>query len=142
MSTVHSIAGHPRLRIARIVQLLVERQERQHTAQVFLAARERTSAESERIAYALDARLALHPDAVPADVVTEQRQAALLRAIKTQGGRWKSGRARRLYEALGYGHLGKGTASRDLCALAAAGHLTRHEADGVRYFEPTGDRNA
>jgi hypothetical protein len=69
-----------------------------------------------------------------AEVITVQRQAALLKAIKAEGGRWKSGRTVRLYEALGYGHLSKGTAARDLLALSSASHLIRHETDGVRYF--------
>lgn len=69
-----------------------------------------------------------------ADVITTQRRAALLKAVQTEGGRWKSGRTVRLYEHLGYGHLGKGTAARDLLALSSAGDLVRHETDGVRYF--------
>jgi hypothetical protein len=137
-AVVHSISEHPRLRIARLVELL----RRHHEARVFLTARKHTEVESERIAYALDARLILHPETVPANVITDQRRKALLRTIRAEGGRWKSGRARRLYERLGYGHLGKGTASRDLLHLAAASHLIRHEADGVRYFTLAGDRDA
>lgn len=140
-ATVHPISANPRLRIRKLVELLVERQ-RQAQAQVFLDAAAHTASPSERIAYALDARLVLQRDAIPVEVLTEQRQAALLRVVKEQGGRWKSGRARRLYEALGYGRLSKSIASHDLLVLAAAGHLIRHEADGVRYFEPTGDSNA
>ena len=136
-AAVHPIGANPRLRISRLVELLQERH-RQTEAQVFLDARAHTAAESERIAYALDARLVLHPDAIPADVLAEQRQAALLRVVKEQGGRWKSGRARRLYLSLGYGQLSKSIASHDLLVLAAAGHLIRHEADGVRYFTVDG----
>jgi hypothetical protein len=140
MSTaVRPISQNPRLRIARLMELLVERQQ---SAQAFLDAHAHTASPSEQIAYALDARLVLHPGAVPAELLAEQRQAALLRAVKQQGGLWKSGRARHLYEALGYGQLSKSTASHDLCALAAAGHLIRHEADGCRFFEPTEGRHA
>ena len=134
MSAVQSIAGRPRLRIARLVQLLVARQERQRVAAVFLAAREHTSSPSERIAYALDARLVLRPDPVPADVVTEQRQAALLRAIKEQGGHWKTGRTIRLYQSLGYGPVGKSRAAQDLRHWAQAGLLKRHDKKGVTYY--------
>lgn len=116
--------------------------ERETAAREFLDAAAHTAAASERIAYALDARLILHPDTAPANVVTAQRQAALLRAVQAQGGRWKSGRARRLYQQLGYGCLSKSIASHDLAALAAAGHLTRHDSDGCRYYEPTGTRHA
>ena len=140
-ATVHPIGSNPCLRISRLVQLLQERQ-RQAQAQLFLDAAEHTASPSEKVAYVLDARLVMQRDAIPADLLTEQRQAALLRAVKEQRGRWKSGRARRLYEALGYGRLSKSIASHDLLVLAAAGHLTRHEADGVRFFEPTGDSNA
>lgn len=60
MSTVvHSVSENPRLRIARLIRLLIERQA---TARQFLEARDHTAAESERIAYALDARLVLHPE--------------------------------------------------------------------------------
>jgi hypothetical protein len=77
-------------------------------------------------------RMPIHtPDA---EVITVQRRAALLKAIKAEGGRWKSGRAIRLYEHLGYGRLGRHRTTRDLLALSAAGHLVRHETSGVRYF--------
>jgi len=132
MSTVvHSISENPRLRISALVQLLVARQ---RAAGEFLDAAAQTAAESERIAYRLDARLVLHPEAVPSTVLAEQRQAALLRTVKAEGGRWKSGRARRLYEHLGYGQISKSIASHDLLTLAAAGHLVRHDVDGCRYF--------
>jgi len=140
MSTVvHSISENPRLRISALVQLLVARQ---RVAREFLDAAAHTAAESERIAYTLDARLVLHPEAVPSAVLAEQRQAALLRAVRAEGGRWKSGRARRLYEHLGYGRISKSIASHDLLTLAAAGHLTRHDSDGCRYFDFTGDDRA
>lgn len=58
-AVVHSISENPRLRIRHLVQLLVERQ---RSARGFLDAREHTAAESERIAYALDACLVLHPE--------------------------------------------------------------------------------
>ena len=63
MSTiVHSISENPRLKIRLLVQLLVARQDRQRAAQSFLDAAAHTAAESERIAYALDARLVMHPE--------------------------------------------------------------------------------
>lgn len=69
-----------------------------------------------------------------ADTLATHRRAALLRAIRAEGGRWKSGRAIRLYEHLGYGRVGRHRAARDLLALSAAGHLIRRETDGNRYF--------
>lgn len=59
---VRSISENPRLRIRRLVQLLVERQKQKQQAQAFLDAREHTLSPSDRIAYALDARMALHPE--------------------------------------------------------------------------------
>lgn len=109
---------------------------RQRTAQLFLDARAHTSAESERIAYALDARLILHPKSAPADVVKEQRRAALLRAMQAQGGRWKAGRVISLYRSLGYGAVGKSRAAHDLRYWAQAGLLDRHDHKGVTYYTP------
>lgn len=60
MSVVHSITGRPRLRIARLAELLKARQ----AAKSFLAASARATCESDRIAYALDARLVMHPELV------------------------------------------------------------------------------
>jgi hypothetical protein len=60
-SVVHSISENPHSKIARLVRLLVERQ---NAARSFLEAREHTASPSEQIAYALDARLVLHPGAV------------------------------------------------------------------------------
>jgi hypothetical protein len=135
MSTVvHPISENPRLRIRALVSLLAERQ---RVAREFLDAREHTAAESERIAYALDARLALHPEPAPAEVVVTQRRAALLHAIKAQGGRWKTGRTIRLYQALGYGPVGKSRAAHDLRHWQQAGHLTRHDHKGVTYYTRT-----
>lgn len=131
-TTIHSITGQPRLRITRRAQTLIERQQQ---AGEFLTAAERTADESEQIAYRLDARLALHPDAVPADIITDQRRSALRRAVTAQGGRWKSGRAIRLYEQLGYGAVSQSAASRDLRSLAKAGCLKRHVEKGVTYYK-------
>jgi hypothetical protein len=58
---VHPISKNPRLRIRRLVALLVERQKQQQEARAFLEAREHTLSPSDRIAYALDARMLLHP---------------------------------------------------------------------------------
>jgi hypothetical protein len=60
MSVVHSITGRPGRRIFRLVELLKARQ----VAKSFLNARKHTASESERIAYALDARLVMHPELV------------------------------------------------------------------------------
>jgi glutamate 5-kinase len=123
-------------RLQQDVQQLVERQ---HDAALFLDARDHTAAESERIAYALDARLVLHPEAAPKDVLAVQRQAALLRAITAQGGRWKTGRVIRLYQALGYGPVGKSRAAHDLRALHQARRLKRHDRKGVTYYTLHGE---
>ena len=140
-ATVHPIGANPRLRITRLVQLLVERQ-RQAQAQVFLDAAAHTASPSEKVAYALDARLVMHPEVVSAEVVKERR-AALLREIQQQGGRWKTGRAIRLYLALGYGRVGKSRAAQDLRHWETAGCLKRHDMEGVTYYtcrQPGGTR--
>jgi hypothetical protein len=131
MSTVvQSINGKPQLRIARLAELL----KRAHVAREFLDARQRTAAESERIAYALDARLILHPEAAPAEVVVAQRRDALLHAIQAEGGRWKSGRTIRLYQALGYGPVGKSRAAHDLRHWQQTGRLKRHDYKAGTYY--------
>lgn len=135
MSTVHPISSGPDTRIARLVTLLVERQRLAALDQL----RERLPLtdpdrhDLDSVDAACSRMTITSPDP---ELLTTQRRTALLKAVRTEGGRWKSGRAIRLYEHLGYGHLGKSTASRDLLALAAAGHLIHHEADGVRYFVP------
>lgn len=64
------------------------------------------------------------------------RQAALRDAIrKDPSGRWKSGRAVKVLRDLGHHPLSPSTAARCLAALAAAGHLTRFESEGVRWYE-------
>jgi hypothetical protein len=131
MSTVHPISENPRLRIRALVDLLTERQRQ---AREFLDARQRTAAESEQIAYALDARLILHPKPAPAEVVVTQRRAALLHAIQAEGGRWKSGRTIRLYQALGYGPVGKSRAAHDLRHWQQAGRLKRHDRKAGTYY--------
>jgi hypothetical protein len=132
MSTVAPpISENPRIRA--LVSLLVERQ---RVAREFLDAREHTASPSKRIAYALDARLILHPEPAPAEVVVTQRRAALLHAIKAQGGRWKTGHAIRLYRALGYGPVGKSRAAQDLRHWQQAGLLQRHDRKGVTYYTP------
>jgi hypothetical protein len=130
-TVIHPISENPGLRIRALVDLLTERQRQ---AREFLDARQRTAAESERIAYALDARLILHPEAASAEVVVAQRRAALLHAVQTQGGRWKSGRTIRLYQALGYGPVGKSRAAQDLRHWQQTGHLKRHDHKGVTYY--------
>lgn len=62
------------------------------------------------------------------------RQADLLTAIRAHGGRWKSGRAVRVLRVLGHHPVSPSTASHDLAALAAAGHLVQREESGVRYY--------
>jgi hypothetical protein len=64
------------------------------------------------------------------------RQEALLEAILLDpSGRWKSGRAVTALRRIGYYPVSPSTASHDLAALAAAGHLIRHEEKGVRWYE-------
>lgn len=109
---------------------------RQQAAQLLLDARDHTAAESERIAYALDIRLVLHPEDPDADVLKQQRRAALERAIRTEGGRWKPRRVITLYQALGYGVIGRSRATHDLRYWAHAGLLDRHDHKGVTYYTP------
>jgi SpoVK/Ycf46/Vps4 family AAA+-type ATPase len=69
------------------------------------------------------------------------RQAALLGAIrKDPSGRWKSGRAVKALRQAGHHPISPSTASHCLAALAAAGHLIRHEETGVRWYEVTAPR--
>ncbi|MEV6833564.1 hypothetical protein AB0N17_03375 [Streptomyces sp. NPDC051133] len=140
-AVVHSISENPRLRIACLVQLLVARQELAAIDEMrsHLPLDDPDRHDLDRVDTACGRMTITTPDA---DVVTAQRRTALLRAVKAEGGRWKSGRAVRLYEHLGYGHLGQGTAARDLLHLAAAGHLARYEGDGCRYFTLRGDDRA
>ena len=66
---------------------------------------------------------------------TRARQAALLDAIlQAPARRWKSGRAVNALSEAGY-LVSPGTASQDLAALAAEGHLIRHEDKGARWYE-------
>lgn len=83
----------------------------------------------------IDAEKATAP-AAPATQEDTDRQAALLNAIRKEPARrWKSGRALALLSRLGYHPISASTASHDLAALAAAGHLTRREQLGVRWYE-------
>ncbi|MEU9640893.1 hypothetical protein [Streptomyces sp. NPDC048188] len=70
-------------------------------------------------------------DATPADTT---RRAQLLYAMSTQGGRWKSGRVTRWYEANGYEGLTVRDARRDLAVLRDRGHIHQHDSAGVRFF--------
>ncbi|MGW5123218.1 hypothetical protein ACWEQ7_03980 [Streptomyces sp. NPDC004069] len=138
MSTVvHSINGRPRLRISRLVELLVTRQRLaalDATRQLLpLDDPDRHDLDTVDTTYG---RMTI--DAPDAEVITVQRRAALLRAVRAEGGRWKSGRVIRLYQQLGYGVVSQGTASRDLRALRAAGLLRRHVKPGVTYYTLTG----
>jgi hypothetical protein len=68
----------------------------------------------------------------------DKRQAALLHAIQAAPqGRWKSGRAAGALRKAGW-PVSASTASADLQALVAAGHLARHEEAGVVWYEPLG----
>lgn len=142
MSTVvHSISGHPRLRIARLVRLLVARQRLAALDQVreHLPLNDPDRHDLDRT----DTVFGRLPLGAPDDkVIKRQRRAALLRAIEADGGRWKTGRAIRLYRALGYGPVGKQRASQDLKTLRAAGHLIQHDRDGVRFFTLDGGSDA
>lgn len=63
------------------------------------------------------------------------RATALLTAIRNQPTlRWKTGRAVLALRAAGHHPVSPGNASRYLAARAAAGHLVRHEALGVRWY--------
>jgi hypothetical protein len=63
------------------------------------------------------------------------RMTSLLAAIREQPDlRWKSGRAVRALRGAGHHPVSPNTASHYLQQLAAAGHLTRHEQLGVRYY--------
>lgn len=140
-AVVHSISENPQLRIARLIQMLVTQQRlaaldelRTHLP---LDDPDRHALDTVDAAYARITISFPDPDALAAD-----RRAVLLRAVKAQGGRWKSGRAIRLYESLGYGRVGRHRTARDLLYLASLGHLIRHETDGVRYFTRPGDDRA
>ena len=64
------------------------------------------------------------------------RMTALLDAIRQNPDvRWKSGRAVRALRAAGHHPISPNTASGYLKQLAAAGHLIRHEALGVVWYE-------
>ncbi|MFI8535442.1 hypothetical protein ACIGMX_34995 [Streptomyces aquilus] len=145
MSTVvYSTSGRPRLRIARLVQLLVARQRLAGLDEL----RERLPlGDPDRHALDVDidrrfAELAASYTPLADGAANEGRRAALWQAIQKEGGRWKSGRALRLYRSLGYCRIGKSTASHDLKVLRAAGHLVQHDEDGVRYFTLDGGSDA
>ena len=78
-----------------------------------------------------------HPQTVATQAnggaIALERQARILRDIERCGGRWTSGRAVPLYHQLGYVG-GVRTARFDLEVLRAAGHLVRHDEQGVRYY--------
>ncbi|WP_086768139.1 hypothetical protein [Streptomyces bobili] len=64
------------------------------------------------------------------------RRAVLLDEIrKNPAGRWKSGRAVGVLRRRGLHPISAGTASADLVALAAVGHLVLHGEKGVRWYE-------
>jgi hypothetical protein len=141
MTVVRPIAENRHLRISRLVQLLVVRQR--------LAALDELRTHlpiDDPDRHALDSTdtlcAVLAAGESDADLVTVQRRKALLKAIKAEGGRWKSGRAIRLYQHLGYGVVGHHRAAADLKALRAAGHLVQHDVRGARYFTLDGGRDA
>ena len=136
MSAVHSITSRTGLRITRLVCMLRLAALDNVREGLPLTDPDRHDLDRTDVAFG---QLPLGD--VDTVVIVRQRRAALLRAIKAEGGRWKTGRAIRLYRRLGYGPVGKHRASQDLKALRAAGHLIQHDRDGVRYFELTGDRN-
>lgn len=128
--------GRPGSPISRLVRLLNER----HQLARLNALRERLPL-NDPDRHALDTETDRRFDELAAaytPLTNEERQDALWQAIQKDGGRWKSGRARRLYRSLGYGHISKSTASHDLKALRAAGHLVQHDVEGVRYFTLAG----
>jgi len=138
-STVHSISGNPRLRISRLVELLTIRQRLAalDTVREHLPLTDPDRHDLDRTDTAFGN---LPLDTHNQKTVHQQRRTALLRAIREQGGRWKSGRVIRLYRRLGYGPVGRHSAVADLKKLRAAGHLIQHDEEGVRFFtlDPAG----
>ncbi|MGW4043034.1 hypothetical protein [Streptomyces sp. NPDC004721] len=136
-AVVHSINGRPDLRISRLVELLVTRQRLaalDETRQLLpLGSPDRHDLDPVDAAYG---RMPIR--ALDAAVIARRRRAALLKAIRAEGGRWKTGRATRLYQQLGYGAVSQGTASGDLRALRTAGLLHRHVKTGVTYYTLSG----
>lgn len=135
-AAVHSIAGRTGLRITRLVCMLRLAALDNTRERLPLTDPDRHDLDRTDVAFS---RLPLGD--VDTVVIVRQRRAALLRAIEAEGGRWKTGRAIRLYRRLGYGPVGKHRASQDLKTLRAAGHLIQHDHKGVRYFvlDPRGD---
>jgi hypothetical protein len=134
MTTVaHSISQNPRLRIARLVQLLVARQRLAALDELrsHLPLTDPDRHDLDRVDAACGRMRITAPDP---DVVTVQRRAALLKAVETKGGRWKPSRAISLYQALGYGPVGKSRAAHDLRHWEQAGRLKRHDHKGVTYY--------
>lgn len=63
------------------------------------------------------------------------RQGWLLREIRSQGGRWKTGRARTAYSRGLIGSIGVDHVRRDLQALHKHGYLRQVDESGARYYE-------
>lgn len=80
--------------------------------------------------------LAARHECKPGDDSTDRRSALLNEIRKDPSGRWKSGRAVTVLRSRGFHPVSMSTASRDLAALAAAGHLVMREEPGVRWYEP------
>lgn len=63
-----------------------------------------------------------------------ERQAWLLARITTEGGRWKTGRARTAYSQGPYGSVGVDRVRRDLQIIHRHGYLHEHDESGVRFY--------
>ena len=80
--------------------------------------------------------LAARHECKPGDGDADRRSVLLSEIRMDPTGRWKSGRAVKALRARGIHPVSMSTASHDLAALAADGHLVMHEEPGVRWYEP------
>ena len=80
--------------------------------------------------------VAARHECTPRDDDADRRSVLLSEIRMDPTGRWKSGRAVKALRARGFHPVSMATASHDLAALAADGHLVMHEEPGVRWYEP------
>ena len=80
--------------------------------------------------------LAARHECKPGDGDADRRSVLLSEIRMDPTGRWKSGRAVKALRSRGIHPVSMSTASHDLAALAADGHLVMHEEPGVRWYEP------
>lgn len=138
MSTItHSIVGQPQLRIARLVQLLLD----QEQLAILEDLREHLPVtDPDRHALDLDAdsRFAAlateHPEACSRDDGLTYQQAVLLAEIKTRPDRrWHTRKVRRFYRAMKQ-PCSRRTAAADLRVLCELGHLVAHGLSDERFY--------